>query len=176
MMVISQDKKTLVNVSSIEKIYVSKFEIYTKTFSGDNVLLGEYSKAEVDKVFDNLTTRLTGGSNFQMPAKEQQLKLQDGDVLSGNLKNEIASNVKLSSHAIDRLKKRGVVISDVPNLIKRSKLAFYSNERFYIGINDYECFIVANDANGKYIIITFMEKSENGYTLQDKLDFAKRTA
>lgn len=97
--------------------------------------------------------------------------LCNGELLLPAELEEISENFRLSHHVEVQLKERGLQLN-LEELFKKPFMAYYNTDgSINIAINDYEYFVVVK-SDDRFIVITFKEKSRNGFTVTDKRNFA----
>lgn len=93
-------------------------------------------------------------------------------VLSRKKIEYIAHNYEFSKHSFNRLRQRCGNF-DVRKMILNALFAYVNTDGYInIAVDLNHFFIVKELKNNKYKIITFQEKSMNGYTTVDKFVFA----
>jgi len=97
--------------------------------------------------------------------------LHNGELLLPTELEEISKNFRLSYHVENQLRDRGISL-DLAPLFKNPFLAYYNTDgSINIARNDYEYFVVAK-GDDCFVVVTFKEKSINGFTVTDKRNFA----
>lgn len=83
----------------------------------------------------------------------------------------ISLNLRVTKHALERLKefyKDNITIKEIKFLISKSPLAWkQDNGQYAICLDEYSYFVLYKYLN-KFILVSYMRKSENGYNIIDK--------
>lgn len=94
-----------------------------------------------------------------------------GELLLPEELEEISKNFRTSYSVEVQLRQRELDI-DFKELLKKPFIAYYNTDgSINIALDDYEYFVVVKSDDG-FVIITFKERSRNGFTVTDKRNLA----
>ena len=87
---------------------------------------------------------------------------------------DIATKIKVTSHAVQRMKESldyKITRNKVINIIKNSPLAWkQSNGQYVVMVSEYSCFVIYKYYNS-YSLVSYLRKSDNNYSIIDKFIF-----
>ena len=103
-------------------------------------------------------------------------RLRDGELLTREDREEVATNYYVSDHAKEQLKKRGVDLDEVEDLIRFPFFAYKNTDDTINFVRTKTEYLVAHYHPNlkKYCIVTYKEASKNGFTTLDKWELAKK--
>lgn len=190
MFVKTQNGVALVGVSVDCKIAIEAQSglprvVMTEKDTGAKTVLGIYLPQEAYTVIDSLASAMeSGAETFQMPLS---MRYSGGYPLTKKETLMVSEKLALSNHAFKRMMERGALgpgadkataQSVAKDQIKSAPSAFYNNDgAVVVNVDDHHAYICRYDyLTSKYIVLTYTEPSENGYTVSDKQVYAHISA
>lgn len=97
--------------------------------------------------------------------------LCNGELLLPSELEKISKNFRISYHVEKQLEERGLNLN-LAEVFKEPFMAYYNTDgSINIALDNYEYFVVVKSGD-EFVVITFKEKSRNGFTVTDKRNFA----
>ena len=97
--------------------------------------------------------------------------LCNGELLLPSELEKISKNFRISYHVEKQLEERGLNLN-LAEIFKKPFMAYYNTDgSINIALDNYEYFVVVKSGD-EFVVITFKEKSRNGFTVTDKRNFA----
>jgi hypothetical protein len=105
-------------------------------------------------------------------------RLNNGQLLYARELEEIACNLEISRHAVDRIMERSgfETIADVQNAIRKPLLAYFNTDySINVAVDKYNYFVVVKKRYGDgYLVVTYKEKSHNNIDIYKKMGLARK--
>ena len=187
MFVKTQNGVTLVGVNECSKISIEGQNglpriVLTEGTTGAKTVLGIYLPAEAYTISDDITSALASGEKaYRMPLSARYSR---GYPLSGKEIVMVSEKLSLTTHAIKRMKERGVLAScasdetalrTAKDAVLNAELAYYDNDgAVVVNVDNQHAYILKyNYLTSRYSVLTYTDPSENGYSVGDKQMYAR---
>lgn len=185
MKVLSQNKQQIINLEQAFKVSIETKADKPPTIVATNAnglksMLGMYLPREVDSVFEELLS--SKEEVFKMPRSE---RYSAGRPLTTGDLRTILNHLHISNHAAQRMVERGFydsfptsdqLNSDVRYYIENNVLSFWNEDgTASIAVDNSHYFVVqlVYTPIKQFVVLTYNDVSENGYTVFDKQKIAR---